>query len=326
MVNIQEKIEQAFSKLQRERGDQEKYPVISLGKPPHEKEVLLSKDEFGQFNLVIELPEDQPYVSIPVSKALPTQWEKLEGKHGLKTFLRVICIDARLIRTFQSLITEMMVNIYNSPVKNPVILEFVSVAAFWRAILFDQLRGYTLNEAKGLYGELYVLKKFAQIAPQKALKSWRGQENYRHDFLSSNALEVKTYSSFNEPKVIVHGAYQLDPPQSHDLHLFALHVEENESGNTLIETVEQIARLGVPFDLILARMEMSYSALADIQYRFVTNEQKLFKVDCRFPGIRASCVGQDALQGVSNITYSLNLDFCEDSLEIDTLTTVLEDL
>lgn len=326
METIQEKIERAFSNLKSERGDREKYPVISLGKYPREDEVRLSKDEFGLYNLVIELPADQPVIDIPVGKALPTKWEKLEDSEGIKTFLRVICTDARLVHTFQSLITEMMVNIHNSPATKPAILEFVNVAAFWRAILLDQLRGHTLNEARGLYGELYVLKQFAEVAPKKALAAWRGQEHYRHDFLLSNALEVKTYSSFNEPKIVIHGAHQLDPPPGQRLHLFALHVEENESGNTLVEMAEEVAELGVPFDAILVRLDMSYSVLGEIEYRFVTSNHKLFEVDENFPGIRASDLGEAALRGVSNVTYSLNLDLCENSLATDDLKCVLEEL
>lgn len=326
MVNIQEKIEQAFTRLKGERGDKENYPVLSLGKHPFEKEVRLSKDEYGQFNLVLELPKGQSLIDIPVGKALPTQWEILEDDEGQKTYLRVICVDVRLINTFQSLITEMMVNIYKSSAHRPAILEFVNVAALWRTILYNQLRFFTLNEAKGLYGELYVLREFAKVSPQKALKSWRGQENYRHDFIYSDAVEVKTYSSFNEPKVTIHGAYQLDPPQGQNLYLFAIHLEQNESGESLIEMVEDIAELGVPFDTIMTRLGMTYSAIEGINYRFVIGDQKLFKVDSEFPGIRASMLGEAKLTGVSELSYSLNLDLCGNPIRVDSFKQILEDL
>lgn len=304
------------------------YPTIDLGKEPNVEEVSLLRDEFGQFNLIIELPENHSKIEIALGKVLPTKWVELEIAEGItRTYLQVICTDARLIRTFQSLVTEMMLNIYASPSPKPAIYEFSSVAAYWRTALLARMQEYSLQEASGLFGELYLLRELARIIPEKALKAWRGVENYRHDFSLTNAIEVKTYTSVNEPKVTIHGAHQLDSVVDNDLHLFALHLDQNESGKSVVQLIDEIAELGIPEDKILQKIGASYEALEDIPFLFITDEQRLFLVDQNFPGIRASVIGQVALTGITNIQYSLNLDSCQNNkVEISELEKVLLNL
>lgn len=109
-------IYEAFRKLENERAtSSDNYPAIPVGAQKNEREVLLSKDEYGQFNLLIQLPEGQPQPEIPLGHVLPITWETYNGDIGKSmTFLRVTCTEARLVRTFQSLVTEMLLNLYAS--------------------------------------------------------------------------------------------------------------------------------------------------------------------------------------------------------------------
>lgn len=319
---------QAFKSLEKKRASgTESYPSIALGASTDPKEVILSKDEYGNFNLLIRLPAEQPRPEIPLGKVLKIQWEEFEEEKGfISTFLRVICTDARLVRTFQSLTTEMLLNLYTSVATKPAIVEFIQVAESWRAVLQARLQEYSLSEALGIFGELILFKELVAINPEKALQAWRGTENYRHDFTLTNAIEVKTYTSFNEPKITIHGAHQLDPSKGHKLHLFALHVDQNEAGSTLMEVVEEISGMGVGLSSILHRLGKSQEALEEITFRFVTEEQRLYNVDESFPGVKASVLGAEALTGVSDLQYSLNLDSCGEPLSLEQLPQVLREL
>lgn len=321
-------IYEAFRKLENERAtSSDNYPAIPVGAQKNEREVLLSKDEYGQFNLLIQLPEGQPQPDILLGHVLLTTWETYNGDIGESIiFLRVTCTEARLVRTFQSLVTEMLLNLYAAQSNKPAIIEFVQVAEFWRKILQERFREYSLSTALGIFGELTVLKELATINQTQALQAWRGTENYRHDFTLTNALEVKTYTSFNEPKITVHGASQLDPASGHSLHLYALHVDQNEDGTTLLDLIEEISDLGIPQRSILQRLSMSEESLKEINYRFITEEQRLYLVQETFPGIRASKIGSESLQGVSDVQYSLNLDVCGPSLDVTELPRILRGL
>lgn len=321
-------IYEAFNILAEQRATgAESYPSIAVGTATDAKEVILSKDEYGHFNLLLRLPKEQQRPEIPLGKVLITQWEEFEEVEGVNsTFLRVICTDARLIRTFQSLVTEMLLNLYASVSSKPAIVEFIQVADAWRTVLQARLQECSLSEALGIFGELILLKKLVAINPEKALQAWRGTENYRHDFTLTNAIEVKTYTNFNEPKITVHGAHQLDPSTGHKLHLFALHVDQNEEGSTLMEIVEEINLLGVTLSSILHRLGKSQEALEEVSFRFVSEQQRLYTVDQSFPGIRASTVSVGALTGVSDVQYSLNLDLCGKPLGLDQLPEILREL
>lgn len=326
--NGPDRIYSAFSEIEKSKiRPGEGYPTIALGRKPFEDEVRILKDDLGQLNLIIELPKEQPKLEIKLGKVLPTKWVDLEEEgREAKTYLQVTCIDARLARTFQSLVTEMMSNVYAAPTHKPVIYEFISVASHWRTALLARMQEYSLQEASGLFGELYLLQILARINPEKALKAWRGVENYRHDFSLVNAVEVKTYTSVNEPKVTIHGAHQLDPVPGMQLHLFALHIEQNESGKSITQMIDEIVDLGIAEDYLLQKIGASYETLEDIPYLFITDEQKLFLVNQDFPGIRASVLGTNALIGLSNIQYSLNLDSCKSSIAILELEKVLRNL
>lgn len=320
-------IYEAFNILAEQRATgTESYPSIAVGRSADVKEVILSKDEYGHFNLLLRLPKEQQRPEIPLGKVLKTQWEDFEEEGQSSTFLRVICTEARLIQTFQSLVTEMLLNLYATDAKKSALLEFVHVADSWRTVLRARLQEYSLSEAQGIFGELTLLKELATVSPQKALQAWRGTENYRHDFVLTHAIEVKTYTSFNEPKIAVHGAYQLDPSAGHQLYLFALHVDQNEEGSTLMDVVEEISALGVSLSSILHRLGKSQEALEEISFRFVSEEQRLYAVDQNFPGIRASALSAGALVGVSNVQYSLNLDSCGEPLDLDQLPQILREL
>jgi hypothetical protein len=96
----------------------------------------------------------------------------------------------------------------------------------WKS-LFTKIisQGLTPEEQRGLYGELYFLRKFLQVNTnfQTIVSSWIGQSKEIKDFQMNDwAVEVKTTHGNNHQKVHISSERQLD--NTHLENLFLYHV------------------------------------------------------------------------------------------------------
>lgn len=99
----------------------------------------------------------------------------------------------------------------------------------------------SLEEQRGLFGELCVLRELIRSEVSNAVTSWRGPERSLHDFVTADwHIEVKT-STTNPGRLKIHPLNQLEPI-AEDFFLVMVHISqgEEESLPDLIETMRRM--------------------------------------------------------------------------------------
>lgn len=318
------RVQKAYEQLRAERVLEGESVSTVLGSPWRLQDALLVKDHVGLIHLMTRLPEDRERFDVPLGRLLRAAWIATNEDRGRRDWLDVVCTDARLLRTFLSLIGEMLDRSDESG--RPSIDELAEVLESWRAALARERTAMDRNRLVGLFGELTVLERLAARDPQAALLSWKGRQGAIHDFSRTNALEVKTLVGDGSPAVTIHGEHQLDPPVGGALHLVAFRIADSAEGESLEELTARIAEHGVPHEDILRTLVDDAPGIEDRQRRFAIEEIRLHEVTDDFPGLRSSRLSPETLRGVSNISYQLSLDACPGQLDPDQLDTVLETL
>lgn len=121
----------------------------------------------------------------------------------------------------------------------------------WKS-LFEtaSLQGLTSEEQRGLYGELYMLRKWLLNLPShnntdSCILAWTGPGKALRDFQSGGvAVEVKTTAGNNHQKLEISSERQLDSRFLESLFLFHLSIEiQQQNGETLNEIIDNIISL-----------------------------------------------------------------------------------
>lgn len=282
-----------------------------LGPDWNMREALLVRDHQDRVSLVIERPEDAPRVEPSLGDTLPVNWIAPSVDSPLER-LMITCPDPALRMTFLSLIGEVLDRVDST--RGSIYIEVSKVVKDWRRVLETARVAFSRTFIVGLFGELTVLRDLVAQRGPAAVDLWRGPEGHRHDFAATNALEVKTYTGTGSPKVTIHGAFQLDPPTGHELHLVSLRIEESPDGETIAEIVNELASSGVSPTVLTHRADKEEPLIVDDQLRLLVAGRRLHRVDEAFPGIRASQLDGPALKGVDRLSYQLLLDACPDPL------------
>ena len=318
------RVQSAYEKLRIEHVAEGESVSTLLGPSGRLRDALLVKDHVGLIHLLTRLPDDREKFDVPLGRVLRATWVQDVSVGAPAIWLDIACLDARLIRTFLSLIGEMLDRADTSG--RPCIDELTEVLESWRAALARARGAMDRNRVIGVFGELTILEQLARRDPQAALSAWQGRNGGRHDFVRTNALEVKTLVSTGSPSVTIHGDAQLDPPAGAQLHLVAFRITENTAGESVEELTEKIAGHGIPREEILRTLGEDAPNAEDRRRRFEIEDVRLHVVEEDFPGIRASKMDAISLRGVSGLSYQLTLDACPGELDPDKLSRVLEEL
>lgn len=324
MMSGYARTENAFAQLRNSIATEGASASLPLGAAGRLKDAILVKDHLGLYHLLTRLPEGRKPFDVPLGRVLKAAWVESDGDGGDGTWLDVTCTDARLLRTFLSLIGEMLDRSDESG--RPCIDELSEVLEDWRAAISRARREIARASAIGVFGELVILEKLAISDPMAALSAWKGREGHRHDFARTNALEVKTFSGTGSPTVTIHGLRQLDPPTSGRLHLVAMRIVEEDAGDSLGDLIDRITALGIPRETLARSLGDDAPEIEDRRRRFTLEEVRLHAVGDGFPGIRESALDPSALSGVDSLSYRLNLDACPGSLDPGQLDRILEEL
>jgi hypothetical protein len=318
------RVQSAYEKLRFEQVVEGESASTLLGPSGRLRDAILVKDHVGLVHLMTRLPEGRERFDVPLGRVLRATWVETESGDGTAVGLDIACLDSRLIRTFLSLVGEMLDRSDMSG--RPCIDELTEVLESWRAALARARNAMDRNRIVGIFGELAVLEQLARKDPQAALAAWAGRRGARHDFARTNALEVKTLTGSGSPAVTIHGESQLDPPTDAQLHLVAFRVVDSASGESVEELTDRIAAHGVPREEILRALGDDAPGQEDRHRRFEIEETRLHVVEDDFPGIRATRLDASALRGVSELSYRLTLDSCPGALDPSELERVLEEL
>ena len=182
----------------------------------------------------------------------------------------------------------------------------------WQTFLRASGTGLSGEQQRGLYGELYFLRRFLlpNVEHSRAVASWVGPRGAHQDFsFGVLAIEAKTTNANQHQVVRITSERQLDTTALDELVVFHLSVDGREgSGVTLPELVEGL-RSDLSGSALDAFEDLLFTAgYLDAHARlyvtgYTIREANLFRVREGFPRL----VEADCAPGVGDVTYSIGL-------------------
>lgn len=220
---------------------------------------------------------------------------------------------------FAVLCDDLIASISEETNEKRIISEVLNRFEKWKS-LFNKigLQGLIPEEQRGLFGELYFLRKFLQTTNNflPIVNTWTGTENQIRDFQSGSwAVEVKTTHGNNHQKVQISSERQLDTTNLDDLFLYHISLEQQQnSGETLNDLVDSV------IDILRAEIvalnkfkskiyEVGYFDLHRNLYEIIgyhIRHDIFYKVENDFPRIEEN----DLRIGVGDVKYSIILSQC----------------
>jgi hypothetical protein len=228
----------------------------------------------------------------------------LENQH--KDIFSVLCED--LITGISSITDERM-----------LVKELLKRLEQWKS-LFERVtsNGLSPEEQRGLFGELYFLRKFLQNNSDflKIVISWVGCERQVRDFQSGLwSVEVKTSSGNNHQKVHISSERQLDTTSVENLFLYHLSLEPRQNaGETLNDIVNSILEILQPDQSAYNRFKNKLLAGGYFERHesiyeetgYSIRQEQFYKVHNDFPRIEE----KDIRNGVGDVKYTIMLLQC----------------
>lgn len=258
------------------------------------------------------------------SKARPERLERLanlavsvaQDKHGEWT--RAITLtDTEYFEEF-SILVESLVSAASEKPNETLALRAQGTAFEQWVAFYRRRQGFTLSSARGLFGELIILKlrqEQNEYSWTEALESWKGPFGNPQDFVFGAKLaeEVKTVNT-SAKRVKINGVEQLN--FDGDLSLTILTVRDgvdSDSGETIAQVIERLRSELTPAqkELLRERLELvgydPESELATSRY-FETVKIDTYSVVGGFPKIDERGL-PEAIDGVE---YHLKISAIEE--------------
>jgi hypothetical protein len=220
---------------------------------------------------------------------------------------------------FTVLCEDLITSIANETNERQLVREILNRFEKWKS-LFNKigLQGLTPEEQRGLFGELYFLRKYLQANSNflEIVNTWIGTEKQVRDFQSGTwAVEVKTTHGNNHQKVHVSSERQLDITNLEDLFLYHISLEQMQnSGETLNDIVDSVIAILEADTLAVNKFkskiyEVGYFELQRSLYDgkgYFIRQNVFYKVENDFPRIQES----EIRVGVGDVKYSIILSQC----------------
>lgn len=238
-----------------------------------------------------------------------------------KSFLLILLINKQHADVFATLCEDLISGIMDVKDDVQLVSELLNRLEKWKS-LFDKasIDGLSPEEQRGLYGELYFLRKCitSSVDYQKTILLWVGPENAVRDFqLSDWALEVKTTHGNNHQKIQISSERQLDNKNLNSLILFHLSLEvQQKNGESLNELCNEIIALlesdiasqsQFRMKLLLAGYFNHHRHLYE-SIGYQTRNEHFYLVKNEFPRIEE----KDIRKGVGDVKYSIILSDYKD--------------
>ncbi|WP_162242715.1 PD-(D/E)XK motif protein [Dyadobacter sp. Leaf189] len=226
---------------------------------------------------------------------------------------------------FNEVFSVMLVNLYESlqscSSERQAMHTFLQKLGQWREFFErNSINGLSEMAQRGLYGELYFLKKFILTKEDyfiSGILGWTGSKNRQHDFQFGDiALEVKTCITKQHQKMQIANEQQLDETLVAYLYLFHLSLSVIESHvNTLPAIITDIREMiqsvyGALSHFESALMERGYLDIHNDLYLprgYAVREENIFRVVDGFPRLTE----RDLPIGVGDLSYSISVAECK---------------
>jgi hypothetical protein len=220
---------------------------------------------------------------------------------------------------FAVLCEDLIASISEENNEKRIIREVLNRFEKWKS-LFNKigLQGLKPEEQRGLFGELYFLRKFLQTTNNflAIVNTWTGTEKQIRDFQSGSwAVEVKTTHGNNHQKVQISSERQLDTTNLENLFLYHISLEQQQnSGETLNDIVDSVIDILSAEIIALNKFkskiyEVGYFDFQRNLYETIgyhIRKDEFYKVEKDFPRIEEN----DLRIGVGDIKYSIILSQC----------------
>jgi hypothetical protein len=291
---------------------------------PADRPVYLAVDSRHRRHLLVQLPDGTEPVSQRETLSLEVTTARFTvGSNPDSLYIDLLCTDSSQYTTFSAVAQDLIHSFRQS--QSPVRELVINTLARWRAFWAVKIAGMNREEALGLFGELWFLRRWLGAVNAGTVRRWQATESARHDFQWALAsVEVKTAStqSAAPPVHRITSLEQLADPEQGALFLFSLQVYNDAlAANTLQNLVnaltadlhDDFAALEEFNEKVAARGYTPDCQFATMPLRILG--ERLYRVDATFPRIiRQSFGTSGAPHGVVSVSYELDLSACDNWL------------
>ncbi|AEV32440.1 hypothetical protein Oweho_1444 [Owenweeksia hongkongensis DSM 17368] len=281
--------------------------------------IHLFRDHLDNYHMAIEAPEAQSkHLNDPGVNGLEIQLVEYRFHSGsTRRFIDLACSISDYLEEFTEVVREIVTEILQRGTAPVIAVQMVirNWLTFWGKVNKDIL---SESNQIGLICELLVLEKLCEIDPQKALESWKGPLQEKHDFSFPNwSLEVK--GTRNSKRIhTINGIEQLVAPINKQLSFvsFQLVTAISEVGVNLADLVKLIRDvqfksrpdLVIKFNKLL--LSANYSPLHEEYYRqsgYDILSAFVYSVEGDFPRLIPKMLSTSLSSRISDVRYDIDL-------------------
>lgn len=281
-------------------------------------EVLFGLDRHEARHLLVPVPADHAIEPLTGEALRVGVWEN-NGHTGIPDrFLDLRCTSSQLADVFAVLADNVLGRIREIPNEAPSAL--LAALDEWQRLLHTS-RGLGSDQARGLFGELVVLKELARTNAPKAVERWTGPDKELHDFTTTRGdIEVKTSAS-DGMSVIISSLIQLDRIGPAPLVLVRVAVQSSPQGQSIDELVEELVSMGCPSGPLARRLSTvgHVPGLEDAERFVQLVPLRGWLVGDDFPALRKSDIPPSRRDAISGVSYTVNLAAAPSELSQDEL-------
>lgn len=233
--------------------------------------------------------------------------------------LNLFLTDNSYHDVFDTLISDVVTNVIDDFDIKTILKKYSDRLLKWQA-LFDRAsqNGLSPEEQRGLYGELYFLRKFLNTSSDysNVISSWKGPDKNLQDYQFNNwAVEVKTSVSNNHQKLQISNERQLDTSHVNKLILYHLSLDQRiRFGETLNQIVDSVLET---INRDFQATQVFHTKLIDGGYfqqhrslyeetGYSIRETNYYQVKENFPRIEEN----ELRKGVGEVKYSIIVSQC----------------
>ena len=281
----------------------------------------LSLDGAGRRHLLVLVPDGTEPVTLRETRALQVATERFQvGGHPDALYIDMACLDHSQNPTFSAVAEDLLISLNGSTASaRDAVLGALSR---WKAFWSSRTAGLSREEALGLFGELWFLKRWMGHPSAAVLSRWMTTPRARHDFQWPEAsVEIKTAATIS-PGGSVHriaNLDQLDNPVTGQLYLFSLQVVDDAlATNTLAGMVETLVHdLRNDSQSLMSLNEKlasyGYNPADTTAYnrRLRVVAERLYVIVDGFPRLTRASFVTGLPSGIDDVTYSLAVSACD---------------
>lgn len=240
--------------------------------------------------------------------------------------LNLVLVDKQFKDVFDTLVADVLSAVINETDIKVILKNYSNRLIKWQS-LFERFKqqGLTLEEQRGLFGELFFLRKFLQTNSdfQNIVASWIGAEKQIRDFQFGRwSVEVKTTHGNNHQKIHISSERQLDTRNLD--YLFVNHISldvRQQSGETLNQLVDAVTEILTRDFTALNQFRNKLTEAGFFDHHrslyaetgYFIRQEVFYKVENMFPRIEE----RDIRGGVGDVKYSIVVSQCSDFIRAE---------